>query len=96
MAISVEAGAGSSGIVAALILAAPQGQFRAIWPGCRHLKQLPLLCRAARSSGVSLVYCRAASTLIGVEPQAGVVAWAGAEVAEAVPCKLITGLLITV
>ena len=67
-----------------------------MWPGCRHLKQRELLCRAARSSGVSLVYCRAASTLIGVEPRAGVVAQAGAGVAEAVPWRLMTGLLITV
>ena len=85
MAISVEVGAGSSEIVAALILAAPQGQFQAMWPGCQHLKQLPLLCRAARSLGVSLVYCQAASTFIGVEPQVGVVARAGAGVAEVVP-----------
>ena len=56
-----------------------------MWLGCWHLKQLPLLCRAVRSLGVSLVYCRVASTLIGVEPQAGVVAQAGAGVAEVVP-----------
>ena len=87
---------GSLEIVAALICAAPRGQFRAMWPGCQHLKQLPLLCRAARSSGVSLVYCWAASTLIGVEPRVGVVAQAGAGVVEVVPCKLITGLLIMV
>ena len=67
MAISVEADVGSSKIVTALILAAPQGQFWAMWPGCQHLKQLPILARAVRSSGVSLVYCWVASTLIGVE-----------------------------
>ena len=67
-----------------------------MWPGCQHLKQLLVLARAARSSGVSLVYCQAASTLIGVELQAGVVARAGAGVAEVVPWRLMTRLLIMV
>ena len=67
-----------------------------MWPGCQHLKQLLVLARAVHSSGVSLVYCWAASTLIGVEPRVGVVAQAGAGVAEVVPWRFMTGLLITV
>src|SRR5258706_6146812 len=60
--------AGVAGAVGstALTCRLPRGHCAAIWPCSRHLKQLPVRASSARSWGVSLVYWRAASTLIGV------------------------------
>src|SRR5258706_956184 len=60
--------AGVTGVAGstALTCRLPRGHCAAICPCSPHLKQLPVRANFARSWGVSLVYWRAASTLIGV------------------------------
>src|SRR5258706_1225658 len=68
--------AGVTGVAGSMALTCrlPRGHCAAICPCSRHLKQLLVQASSMRSWGVSLVYWRAASTLIGVWPCGAVVA----------------------